>query len=351
MKDISQIDKNFFVNTEFDTSGLRVYNALENPFRIYGLICPEHETDRFQRIPEEIAKNANPGVFALYCNTSGGRVRFRTNSSKIAIFARMDRIAKMPHFALTGSAGFDLYIDNRYEKTFIPPYDIKDGYSSLITLDNDREKDVTIYFPLYSDVLSLAIGLADNASLSAPKEYRYDKPIVYYGSSITQGGCASRAGNSYQGMISRRLDCDYINLGFSGYARGERILAEYIGGLAMKAFVYDYDHNAPTLEHLEKTHQPMFEVIREKNPELPIIMLSRPKIYPDDDTVKRLQVIEKTYRDAVSGGDKNVYLINGSEMMRTLADDGATVDACHPNDYGFVAMAKRIGDVLEEILR
>ena len=62
-------------------------------------------------------------------------------------------------------------------------------------------------------------------------------------------------------MISRRLDCDYINLGFSGYARWERILAEYIGGLAMKAFVYDYDHNAPTLEHLEKTHQPMFEVI------------------------------------------------------------------------------------------
>ena len=81
-------------------------------------------------------------------------------------------------------------------------------------------------------------------------EYRIKKPVVYYGSSITQGGCASKPGSSYESILSRRFDCDYINLGFSGTAKGEDEIVDYIKGLEMSVFVMDYDHNAPTTEHL-----------------------------------------------------------------------------------------------------
>ena len=115
--------------------------------------------------------------------------------------------------------GFDLYerINGReqYVDTFIPKGDITDTIDTFINVGySDKEREFVINFPLYSEVKALYIGLKDSATVSAPTPYKYGKPIVYYGSSITQGACASRAGTSYQGFISRRLDADFINLGF-----------------------------------------------------------------------------------------------------------------------------------------
>ena len=352
---IEEIDKNFFVDENVDINAFDLYNSVDKPIKVYGLILPDENNDRFKRMPTDVAaavsaNSISDGVLVQHANTAGGRVRFKTNSSKIAIFVKMDRIGRMAHFALAGSAGFDLYVNNEYSGTFIPPYKMEEGYSSVKALLNNDEKDITINFPLYSDVISLFIGIEKGATISESEEYTIEKPIVYYGSSITQGGCASRPGNAYQAIISRRLDCNFINLGFSGAARGEIEMANYVSELDMSAFVYDYDHNA-SLEMLEKTHKRMFDVIREKHPELPVIMVSRPKIVFDDDTRKRLEIITNTYNIAIQNGDKNVYLIDGGAMMREFADECATVDGCHPNDHGFVAMAKKIGNVLEMILR
>ena len=172
---------------------------------------------------------------------------------------------------------------------------------------------------------------------------------MYYGSSITQGGCASRPGNSYESIVSRRLDADYINLGFSGNAKGEPEIAEYISKLDMSCFVYDYDFNAPTVEHLINTHQKMYNVIREANPDLPIVLMSSPKYRLTDEGKQRLSVIRKTYEDAKANGDGNVYFIDGSTLMALAKYDG-TVDDCHPNDLGFASMAKAVGDLLEKIM-
>lgn len=127
----------------------------------------------------------------------------------------------------------------------------------------------------------------------APK-YAVKKPVVYYGSSITQGACASRPGNCYESILSRRLDCDYINLGFSGSAKGEDAIVDYIIGLDMSVFVMDYDYNAPTPEHLEKTHSKMFKAIRAEHPTLPIIIMPRPKFYLNAGQKAMVDIVHNT---------------------------------------------------------
>jgi lysophospholipase L1-like esterase len=259
----------------------------------------------------------------------------------------------MPHFAFTGSVGFDMYeiVDGEYiyAKTFTPPIDISESYESVHDFKDKRERELVINFPLYSQVKELYIGVSNEAKISAPAPYNELKPFVYYGSSITQGGCASRPGNSYESIISRRFNADYLNLGFSGNAKGEEKMAEYISRLDMSVFVYDYDYNAPTEEHLLKTHERMFSIIRENNPSLPIIIMPSPHYVTPESEIVRHEIVKKTYENAIAKGDKNVYYISGEELMAEAGCNG-TVDDCHPNDYGFYSMAKAIGDCIEKIL-
>ena len=346
---ISDIDKNFRISADFDTSGFDIYDINQNPFEINGLILPHGDEGIYRRMPKKVAEKVSDSVLYLSGNTSGGRVRFKTSSHSVAIFAVMGQVGRMSHFPLTGSSGFDLYADGIYAATFVPPYDMQNGYSSIKRIERDGEKDIVINFPLYSEVKALSIGLDKGASLYAPSGYKIKKPVVYYGSSITQGGCASRPGNSYQAIISRKLGCDYINLGLSGSALAERAIAEYIASLEMSAFVYDYDHNAPTPQFLEQTHKPMFDIIRSAQPKLPIVIVSMPRIYLTDREKERLAIIRSTYETAKAKGDENVFFIDGSKMMREYSSDSGTVDGSHPNDYGFVGMAECIGNVLSKI--
>ena len=173
--------------------------------------------------------------------------------------------------------------------------------------------------------------------------------MVFYGSSITQGGCASRPGNSYESMVSAALQADHINLGFSGNAKAEEEMAQYIKSLDMSVFVYDYDHNAPTLRHLEDTHQKMFLTIRESNPELPIVILSRPKYQLTETEQKRLAIVKRTYDEAIAAGDQHTHMIDGPTLMRYAKNDG-TVDIHHPNDLGFHSMAKVLIPQLRALL-
>ncbi|MBQ3151741.1 MAG: SGNH/GDSL hydrolase family protein [Clostridia bacterium] len=349
MKNISLIDSNFKVETKLDQPDIRFYDVRQSPFKIYGVF---YESGKFRRLPEKVAKTVNEGVYNLHANTAGGRVRFKTDSEYIAINTKMPNIGKMPHFALTGSAGFDLYVfeeSERYIASFIPPFEMRDGYESIIHFGSSEMREIVINFPLYSEVSEFYVGLCDKATVCEPNPYRIEKPIVYYGSSITQGGCASRPGNSYQSAVSRRFSANYLNLGFSGNARAEDEIAEYIKNLDMSVFVYDYDHNAPTVEHLEKTHERMFRIIREANPDLPVIFMSRPKYYLTKDEQKRLEIIRTTYNKAIESNDRNVYLIDG-RMLTELCGNEGTVDSCHPNDLGFASMAKAVCDVLESII-
>ena len=348
MNNISRIDPNFAVQTSLNIDNVKFYSANDERFTIYGVF---YENGCYRRLTEKVAAQVNEGVYNLHIHTAGGRIKFITDSDFVAIKAVMPDIGKMPHFAMTGSAGFDLYVGKKeeYNNSFVPPFDIIDGYEEVIYFDCRKQREITINFPLYSAVSELYIGINDKATLKKSSGYKHEKPIVFYGSSITQGGCASRPGNSYESIVSRALQSDYINLGFSGSAKAEDVIAQYISNLDASVFVYDYDHNAPTLEHLEKTHRKMFLTIRRKNPDLPILILSRPKYKLTRDEDERLSVIRKTYTDAVESGDKNVHFIDGPTLMKYAKNDG-TVDGCHPNDLGFHSMAKAIIPKLKQII-
>ncbi len=346
MCELSKIDPNLKIETKINKSDVQFFNVLSTPFRIHGVF---HEDGKFRRLPESVARTVSEGVLALHAFCAGGRVRFRTDSPYVAIHTKMPLIRRMSHFTFCSSAGFDLYVGNEYAATYMPPLDMTEGYEGVVELQTSQMREITINFPPYSEVGELFIGLKEGSALLAPTPYRVEKPIVYYGSSVTQGGCASRPGNTYQSFVTNALDVDHINLGFSGNAKGEPEIADYIKGLDMSVFVYDYDYNSPSSKHLQDTHEPMFQKIRESHPDLPIVILSRPRYHLSPAEEQRLEIIRTTYKNALAKGDRNVYLIEGKELM-ALAKNNGTVDGCHPNDLGFFSMAEALIKVLKNII-
>jgi len=355
--DIASIDKNLEVANKVNAPDLQLYDVRKAPFDIYGLYSPRTKST-FRRIPENIAAAVSEQVLHLHTHTAGGRVRFATDSPDIVIEAVMPQITRFAHMPLTGSSGFDLYIDSPdgyeslYYKTFTPPVKMTDGYESKLTFSEGGTHYVTIHFPLYNEVSDLFIGIAKDATLGEGAPYRDLPPVVYYGSSITQGGCASRPGNAYEAMVARMLQLDFINLGFSGSGKAEDAIVQYMAGLKMSAFIADYDHNAPNIAYLQATHQKMYDAIRERNPDLPYVMISRPDYFPNEkDSIARRRVVIDTYHYAIAKGDQKVYYIDGGAIFRGPFEDACTVDGCHPNDLGFSKMAEAVCAVLKRALR
>lgn len=354
-EDITKIDKNF-AEVKVEDRPVRYYDALNDPNFVITGFAWRKPGEPLLRIPARLigGDSVNKGVQGLARHTSGGMIRFRTDSKYIAIRAAVGT-SDMNHMPRNGSAGFDIYslIDGKwmFRRVVGPSYAaLKTGKFEVLLLKWTRSgmNEYLINMPLYSPVVSLQIGLAPEAKLEAPAApWKIAKPIVFYGSSITQGGCASHPGNNYTEILSRELSAPQINLGFSGSAKGEPAMAEAIAELDMAAFVLDYDHNAPSAEHLEKTHAAFFRIIRKAHPKLPILILSR----GDRPDPKRTAVIRATYDEAVKAGDKHVYFIDGKTYFADLPDPGlALTDGCHPSDFGFYLMAKTVLPVLRKAL-
>lgn len=352
---IEELDQNFKLETTIKREGLRFLNAAEEPFSVHGLI---RISDRWVRMPLDKAEKTSQAVYMLSKNTAGGRVRFVTDSPYIAIKTVQPAAGTMPHMPLTGHAGFDLYIgegrDSTYCRSFVPPATVQNvgGYESIIDLTPENLAGgglhtFTIGFPLYHGVNELYIGLKEGSTLQKAKDYEVKTPMVFYGSSITQGGCASRPGTCYQAWLSRWFDADYINLGFSGSARGEDEIADYIAGLEMSAFIYDYDYNSPTYDTLVATHDKMLRRIRTAHPDLPIICASRPRFPLNPEETARRDLIRANVERLRAEGDTMISFVSGKELIAIGGMEG-TVDFCHPTDLGFYSMAVRFAEELEK---
>lgn len=345
IRDAAAIDKNFLISKTLGKEDLIYYNA-EN-FDVYGV---KRIDGVYRRMKYDDAKKISEAVALISSECAGGRIRFATDSPYVAIFVKYRSVAKVPNYSYTATLGFDLYSSERYIGCFVPALDTVDSFESVIDIEGNAEvREFTLNFPVCSEVSELYIGVKDGSKITKGAKYSVTKPIVFYGSSTTQGACASRPGNTYENIISRALDCDYLNLGFWGNAKGEENMAQYIAKLDMSAFVYDYDYNAPNGEHLETTHERMFKIIRESNPELPIVILSAPKYYLNEKDEKRLAIVENTYKNALASGDKHVCFISGKEMLERVKDS-ALADNIHPGDVGFTCMAEYIGNALKTLL-
>ena len=348
---IVNIDPNFSIPTAVKREGMVFLDASKAPFCMYGLI---HEDGGFRRMPEAAAKQVSDGVAYLNAMSAGGRIRFMTDSPYVALSIKLNIASRMSHFPLTGSIGCDLYAEtdgvDRYMGAFVPPFEVDRSYEGVLDLYGSGLRQMTLNLPLYSGVEEVYIGLKEGSQLLPPRDYRYTTPVVYYGSSVTQGGCAARPGCSYQSILSRALDCDYINLGFSGNAKGEEAMANYLSTLTMSVFVMDYDYNAPSSEYLKNTHEAMYHRIREAQPDLPILILARPKRSYWNWEKAYIDIVAETYQKALAAGDKKVAYLSGEEMMPSPYSETALVDHWHPNSAGFLLMAQAIEPVLKKFL-
>ncbi len=349
--DVSKWDKNFLVNDGIP-DGLTWFECREKPIQLYGLHI--NKNGEFQRLPEDVLKEiGNEGYRRFGMCTSGGRIRFRTNSKTVAFRVEISDTVLMPDMPLTGSSGCDIYIgdsEQRFEGFMFPRKEDQTHYSLCLSIDTTET--ITVNFPLYNGIRMLAVGITSDASVWEPAPYTMTDPIVFYGSSITQGACAGRPGNNYAAIIARWLNADFVDLGFSGSAVGEAAMARYIAGLKMSALVLEYDNNAPDSKHLCNTYGNFFRIIREAHPTLPIVGMSRGEFKHNPVVnAERREVIRAVYEQAAKEGDTRCRFVDGESIFGERGWDSCMTGRCHPNDLGFMRMAEAIYAPLAELLR
>jgi hypothetical protein len=211
-------------------------------------------------------------------------------------------------------------------------------------------EDVLIYLPYKEVIQTITIGLEDDACVEAPTPYLHPEKIVYYGSSITEGAHSSKPANAYNALISRWPDVDYYNMGFSGAAKGELAIADYLNTIPTDIFVYDYDYNAPNADHLARTHGPFFHRIRKAHPNVAVVILTRPDFDFDPQCAERREIIRTTWENARNAGDQNVWFVDGETLYGKEHRDACTCDTVHPNDIGMYRMAQVVAPVIEGLL-
>ncbi|MCQ2436209.1 MAG: SGNH/GDSL hydrolase family protein [Clostridia bacterium] len=329
------------------------------PFTIYGL-CDPCDGTPFHRFAPEVGKAISKSVDELNYNPAGGRVTFMTDSPYIALYATFPILRARTNMSPTATVGFDVYtIGDDGSQCFIGCMlpDLDSGKNEYMYSINSRTrpgvmKKYLIHFPIADAVNDVYVGIDKDARLMpCPSPYHDRKPLIFYGSSITQGCSVSHPGYTYENHISRRLRMDYLNFGLSGNGKAEDAIVDYMAGLEMSVFISDYDFNAPDCEYLEKTHHRMYEKIRAAHPDVPYIMITKPDcdMHPKTDAARR-EVIRRPYEKAVSAGDKNVYFIDGATLFGDVDRDSCFGDNVHPNDIGHYRMANVIGEVIKSVL-
>lgn len=350
---LENIDKNFKQDSVLELEGLKYHHYLSGEFSVSGADHYSKKGKCLVRLPETVLDKVreeagNDGVYNLAHCQAGVRIRFKTDSPYIAVKSASESNSN-------GYISYDVYqrIGYTYEhiKNLAGLGNVA-NFESFVNVGGGGVREYEIQMPILTCINDVYIGLKSGSVIEQASDYYYTDPIVFYGSSITHGASSSRPGNAYTAIISRRLCAEYINLGFSGNAKGEKAMAEHIASLKMTAFVLDYDHNAPDPEHLEATHESFYRTVREKNPDLPIIMVTRPNtLYNLLTDAKRRQIVFKTYLNARAAGDNNVYFVDGSTFLLSDTADTQIVDQCHPGDAGFLRMAEVIGGVLKTAIR
>lgn len=355
---------NCFSFTLEGCEGLAVYDARKNPFRIYGLYHPEEE-GVFRRMPAKIAEAVSPRVGFLHTNPAGARIRFVTDSTVLAVGAiHAPTVFPSPRTAalcFANSFFFDLYADGRHQHVLWHEgavsdemsvhLEIPDGkYESVARFSEKKEREITLCFPSFVNIEAVYIGLEKGAVVKESASYVNEgSPVVFYGSSITQGACASRSGNLYQNILSRRFGFDYINLGFASGCKAEEEMIDYLCTLKPSLFVFDYDHNARDAVFLKETHLPALRKLRKAHPHVPFVVLSKPNQHSGgEEALLRAGVIEESCRILSEEGESPIHFVNGQEIFGGHDAEMMTLDGTHPTDLGFYCMAEALYPIMKQ---
>ncbi len=299
---------------------------------------------------------------------SGARVRFSTSSKKVALQVYA------PLAATWGTKAynmiFDLYVDtengSEYYGSFAPDTSLSGKnvfYEDIIEFDTAEDRSITIYFCYLNPISDVYVGL-ESESTVGKNAYPYEEggKIVWFGSSITQGGVVTRPGKTFAAIVSRETNTDFLNLGYWGSANGQTQIAEEIARQAaageVRAFILDYDHNENAASILKSRHWAFYQTVRAANADIPIVMVSRPNHSNENWSALR-DAIKANYEAALKEGDTNVFFVDGQTFWsghdHTVVSTGCTIcnqnlrDGTHPNDDGAQKIANKIVNLFKDM--
>lgn len=355
---LAKLDKNFEIPNVTKPIEWYDLDGLSNE----GQAWPSEATGRYGRLPAKAKEIVRSPVWHLGTHSAGLAVRFVTNSTTIA--ASWDVIGEalaMNHMPATGMSGLDLYVrsDGRWRWAGVTRPDGKGGQTfTQIMIEGIKpaQREFMLYLPLYNSVSGVRIGVDPGSSFAAApaRPAGKDKPVCFYGTSILQGGCASRPGMAYPSIIGRYLDLPQINLGFSGNGLMEPEVAQLLSEIDCCMYVLDPLPNN-TKQGVEERAEPLIRKIRSTHPNTPIVMVEN-IIYQNGHLhparFERYTTSNAAWRvifdKLISEGDKNLYYIPCDDLLGD--DDEGTVDGTHATDLGFYRMAQAITPTLKKIL-
>jgi lysophospholipase L1-like esterase len=315
----------------------------------------------YDRLPAKAKDLVEPAVWSLAQHSAGLCVRFSVSGTRSlsAKWKLKNSGLAMPHMPATGVSGLDLYIKRTgvwhwlgSTKPQKAP-DLSEKLTSSIPMGETNE--LLLYLPLYNGVSSLAIGVETEGRVfsSAPR----GKPVVFYGTSILQGGCASRPGLAFPAILGRRLDRPVINLGFSGNGKMQKEVVSLLAEIDASAFVIDCTANMSGLPDSEITARTAeaATLLRASHPDAPIVFVEGSPgaasfAFSQQPPQKASNLaLKKGFDGLVSGGMKDLHYIEGALLLGT--DGEGTVDGLHPNDLGMMRYADAVEPQLKKILR
>ena len=335
---------------------LKYVNAAD--FELIGKGFTDTQT-RYERLQASLEGKTRTPVWELSKDCSGLAIRFRTNSRTIAAKWEVTEDAVMNHFAPSGIKGLDLYCLKNGKWQFVNSARPLGKISTAIIIErlDGKEMEYMLYLPLYDGLTNLEIGVETAATISNPlvDSPRKNKPVVFYGTSITQGGCASRAGMSYPNQLSRMLDRQIVNLGFSGNGQLDFEIAEAMVEIDASCYVIDCLPNL-TIAQMNEKYVHFLEIIREKKPTTPILLVEiilYPTMYFDQSVSPILQEMNDILKHIYSGqkkkGDRNIYYLKADKLIGN--DSEGTVDGIHLTDLGSWRISQNMFPVIRKLIK
>lgn len=334
----------------------------EPALEINGLAWFGENNGAYYRLPVREKENIPEGAWKTSKCPSGARVRFKTDSTQLKLNIHHSMNDKnrlsMWHMSSVGVSGIDLYRGEPNNMSFwltTNPADGSKPYThTYFTGKSKQMREFTLYLPTYAELVELKIGVDPNAVIEKPTEYKIKKPIVFYGTSITQGGCAGRGSNSFPAIIGRRLNADFVNLGFSGSGKGEELMAKLMTEIDASAYVVDCVANMNP-ELMKERYEKFITILRQTKPAVPVILMTR--IYSSSEFEpdamahynKQHEPLLATYEKFKKQGDKNIYLFDAGAIVKPNGDH-PSVDGLHLTDRGFYLIADTLTPLLKTIL-
>lgn len=343
-----------------DAPKYQYYDA--SAFPIYGKAV-ENTSATYERLPASLEGVIRQPVWDLAHHSAGISVRFRSDSPSIRLRWVSFGLHTMNHMTDTGTRGLDLYARDpasgtwRFVKSARP---VKDTLNDQRVIANMEPlmREYIVYLSLYEGVKRLEIGVEEGSVIEGPSidSPRKGSPIVMYGTSILQGGCANRPGMAFTNIISRELDREVVNLGFSGNAKLDYEIAELMASVKDPAvFVLD---NVPNCGHelIDERQERFFRIIRDAHPRVPVIFIESPNFPHLDLDLKeaadysaRNASMRTVFEKLKKAGEKNIYYIKGDKMLGD--DKEATVDGCHFTDLGMSRYTEYVLPTLKKALK